>query len=179
MILSRLFAELIMSTTLEILAPYLPYGIEVEVGLDEGECERKQLQSITQDGYPRSRKYGREEAELLSDMLPVLYPFSVLGNQANVFRTDHAAHAAIMELAAALNGCDVVEIACAGYSAGHGRERIWLEYQNDDGDLCEAEVWDNGAALDANKEPIQMADWLRKRHFAVGLIADQYIRKES
>jgi hypothetical protein len=175
--------EPITGTTLEILAPYLPYGIEVEtprlrgllLGINAGQfqCPVETRQPEKDAGGILCGLWNYD----FKDITPVLRPFADLGNQANRFRTNAAAHAAMMELAAALNGCDVVEIADAGYSVGHSRERIWLDYQNDDGDLCSGEVWDNGAALDANNEPIQMADWLRRHHFAVGLEPHQFIEK--
>ena len=66
-------------TTLEILAPYLPYGIELETGIDNGLRGRKALHSLTKDGYLEVYNiYGGVQATLFTDVLPVLRPFAQL-----------------------------------------------------------------------------------------------------
>lgn len=118
-----------------------------------------------------------DEDEVEGRLLPVLYSFEEFGQQAYRFRSDATAYDAMMKLATALQGGPVTEIVEANYSEGNGRARIWLEYENEDGDYCNAYLWNDGSAQDANEEAVQMIDWLRQQHIAANLAPHQYHRK--
>jgi len=174
-----------MATSLEILAPYLPYGIEVETGIDDGEHERKQLHGLTQDGYPRTRLHGLEEAASFSDMLPVLRPFSALCEPLEDGTVPAVEVAKLVMLVnrpesrtpIASYGEPILKQMGQVVSVDCHRDTSYTLELLIDATWAACTVYDFGVVYAHNM--LAVHSYLRSKHFAVGLEPGQYIEKVS
>lgn len=158
-----------VGTSLEVLAAYLPYGIEVD--LLRPRPYRAKLIAL---GQPRNYKClyldGHDPALLLADCLPVLRPFSQLATPLE----DGTVPAAI----------DFVRsFVTDQYGMDWSEAHIDKVYEN--GDIMVSipdrhpTRYDHYYVLHADWAglPLEAYAWLIKNHFAVGLQPHQYIEK--
>jgi hypothetical protein len=154
----------VVGTSLEVLAPYLPYGIEIKHLLFEGRSIILQPGDLHHDAI-----YFEDMWEWqLSECLPVLRPFSALATPLE----DGTAPAAI-------------EFARSFVTDQHGM--LWSEARIDkvyeNGDLMlhipdrHPTRYDHYYVLHADWSglPLEAYGWLVKNHFAVGLEPHQFI----
>lgn len=162
-----------VGTSLEILAPFLPYGIDIQTNWKDG----PRIGQLSSLNYHQScvgvKLHGEDELQTLLVFelcLPVLRPFSQIafGSKAPVF---YEARNCTKELRALLEyavGCEVDKIAyffAERTDAGNSLNRIYLQYELS-GERLDASFWSDGTALVANI-PTQCLDYLRSKHFAL------------
>lgn len=176
-----------MSTTLEILAPYLPYGIEVEY---HGGGTRHLLNGLNFDGnqtwFAATKSFNGWVEFGLPNLLPVLRSFAdlctpladgtvparevgriVLENKQPFGRTiDFPSNGVFMQSGSARVNAFLVD----RDSNNVGAVQLLIDHNYD------IEIEDHSGAL-RHGNLIAAYDYLRRNHFAVGLTADQYIPK--
>lgn len=165
-------------TTLEILAPYLPYGIEVEVEYaDVPPKEVGRLASLSLNG-PSAQVHFREPRHAsgfvsvvcgLHEMKPVLRPFSALPHV--LVETPWGATPASVVLARMITNMQVMPehvrlfgdnaLSAQEYSSGHFKMFLHAD------------------TVEKANLMYPVVEWLRRRHFAVGLAPHQFIEKQD
>ena len=165
-----------MSTTLEILAPYLPYGIRVASQWTDGSNNTTGVllgidMSVESPVIWRDGEHDFRSS--YANVLPVLRSFEDLQKETVFSRP------ILKELAQLFVG-ERVPIIAGPYIYADcideilGSVTVTISTREDD--RLECTIWSDGTG-EVDGQPLQLSDYLRSKHFAVGLEPHQFIRK--
>ena len=171
--------ETTMGTMLEILAPYLPYGIEVETGIGRCRILDVNLRSGTANPISAALAADVENGAWSTEFFgfdhitPVLRSFADLCTplaDGTVAACEVAR--AVLTTAPRLNWGRV-----SIDQPGTGEVVVYVDNHSGVG-FQKVSIWpDDWVITGGSGSTLKAYDYLRSKHFAVGLSADQFIRK--